>query len=140
MKQWVAYDPNDQRSITVTNLRLLLQELDTPMGFGKEYVASEKELTGLIKILQIPVYVNAQREPIVLFMDTGMFYLCVRRYFVNVDSFFPSAPTNTHQSFLTLFSPHPTILPSSSFFLSHSQPMLWQGTCIIVWQLKMGRD
>merc|ERR1711871_1222386 len=71
MKAWVSHDPNDQRSITVNDLRTLLQELDTPMGFGKHYEASEKELTHVIKILQIPVYVNAQREPIVLFMDTA---------------------------------------------------------------------
>merc|ERR1719506_1038881 len=35
MKQWVRYDINDHRSITVDNLRKLLQDLDTPLGFGK---------------------------------------------------------------------------------------------------------
>jgi hypothetical protein len=71
MKQWVIYDPNDHRSITVANLRQLLQDLDRPMGFGREYVASDKEITSLIRTLHIPVYVNTQREPIVLFMDTA---------------------------------------------------------------------
>lgn len=71
MKQWIKYDPNDNRSITVTKLRALLQDLDRPMGYGTEYVASEDEITSLIKQLHIPVYVNNQREPIVLFMDTA---------------------------------------------------------------------
>ena len=71
MKSWVAYDINDNRSITVANLRALLQNLERPMGFGIDYVASEAELTNLIRLLQIPVYVNNQREPIVLFMDTA---------------------------------------------------------------------
>lgn len=70
MKQWVRYDINDHRSITVDNLRKLLQDLDTPLGFGKR-VASEKEITDLVAILHIPVYVNNQRQPIVLFMDTA---------------------------------------------------------------------
>jgi hypothetical protein len=70
MKQWVRYDINDHRSITVENLRKLLQDLDTPLGFGKR-VASEKEITDLVAILHIPVYVNNQRQPIVLFMDTA---------------------------------------------------------------------
>ena len=47
MKQWVAYDINDHRSITVSNLRKLLQDLDTPLGFGKR-VASDKEITELV--------------------------------------------------------------------------------------------
>jgi hypothetical protein len=71
MKAWVAYDINDNRSITVTNLRALLQRLERPMGFGVDYIATEEELTMLCRELQIPVYVNNQREPIVLFMDTA---------------------------------------------------------------------
>ena len=71
MRQWVIYDVNDHRSITVSNLRALLQDLDRPMGFGRDYIASPRELTERIKCLQIPVYVNNQREPIVLFMDTA---------------------------------------------------------------------
>ena len=71
MSQWVIYDVNDNRSITVGNLRSLLQDLNRPLGFGMDYIASPRELTERIKNLQIPVYVNNQREPIVLFMDTA---------------------------------------------------------------------
>merc|ERR1711907_320071 len=70
MIQWVKYDVNDQRSISLKHLRTLLQELERPMGFGISYVASESEITELIKDLQIPVYIDADRVPIVLFMDT----------------------------------------------------------------------
>ena len=70
MMHWIKYDPNGILAITTKECKLLLQELDRPMGFGKEYVATEKQLSSLFKELDIPIFTNDKNEPIVLFMDT----------------------------------------------------------------------
>jgi len=70
MIEWLKYDPDCKLSITTKQFKDLLQLLEKPMGFGKEYVASEKELDQLFMELELPLFTNENKEPIVLFMDT----------------------------------------------------------------------
>jgi hypothetical protein len=70
MVEWLKYDPDCYLSITTKQFKDLLQLLEKPMGFGKDYVASEKELDQLFKELELPLFTNDKKEPIVLFMDT----------------------------------------------------------------------
>ena len=70
MSRWLIFDPDYSLSMTTDKCKEMLQVLEKPMGFGVDYVASEKELQMLFKELEIPIFTNEKNEKIILFMDT----------------------------------------------------------------------
>ena len=80
MIEWLKYDPDCKLSITTKQFKDLLQLLEKPMGFGKEYVASDKELDQLFMELELPLFTNENKEPIVL---SWILYTHLPRVFMN---------------------------------------------------------
>merc|ERR1711959_282211 len=64
MSRWLIFDPDYSLSMTTDKCKEMLQVLEKPMGFGVDYVATEKELQMLFKELEIPIFTNEKNEKI----------------------------------------------------------------------------